>query len=119
LTILPKSQSAIIGQWEGTSNEFPNESYTITLDTFSTNWDGETYFFQNFPNGCEDGSRLFMLYNGALIGETSHVFCEHAPDDDRWVSFFRAQLLDYNTLEIEYLSGISEQTKYSFIGKRK
>jgi hypothetical protein len=122
LTIVPLHESLIFGEWEGSSTEFPNEIYTITLDTFTTNTDNEIHFFQNFPNGCTDGSRLKLLYKGVIIRELSHIFCRHTADE-KYVEYFRAQLKDHNTLQIEYLSATSivngESEYYLFTGKRK
>jgi hypothetical protein len=125
LTIVPNNQSAILGKWEGSSTEFPDEIYTITLDTFTTNPQGDLYFFQNFPNGCDNGAKLGLMYSGAIWPDTSTDYCEYAPESTR-IYYCRAYLIDYDNIKIDYLSisypsggtqGFLKQ--YSFTGKRK
>ncbi len=126
LTIVPKNQAAIFGEWEGSSTEFPDETYTITLDTFTTNPQGNLYFFQNFPDSCENGAKLGLMYSGAMWTDLTGVYCEYAPDYTS-IYYCRAYLLDYNQIKIDYLArcnpsggaGSGFLKQYSFTGKRK
>ena len=126
LTIVPRNQAAIFGEWEGSSTEFPDETYTITLDTFTANPQGNLYFFQNFPDSCENGAELGLMYSGATWTNPNSVYCYYAPDFTH-ISYCQAYLLDYNHIQIDYLSrcnpsggaGTSFLKQHSFTGTRK
>jgi hypothetical protein len=126
LTIVPKSQAVIFGNWEGSSTEFPNETYTITLDTFTTNPQGDLYFFQNFPNGCDNGAKLWLMHSGAMWSDTGSDYCEYAPNYTH-ILYCRAYLLDNGNIKIDYLSycnpsggaGTGFLKQFSFTGKQK